>query len=569
MAVKRFRLKALIEGVDKLSGPVRRMSRNVRGSVGRMRKAFGGLTAGLGGLTRGLSLVGGAGIIGGIYGAARATLSLEDAMNKVRSLPSVTEQQMTAFHKSAIAWSQKHGTSVEDYLGATYDAISAGITDTEGAIAATEVAVKVATATFTDHRTAMQSVAKLYNTMGDKSKDVNDEMARMGGILTRTQQTFQLADLNQLTDGLKYAVPWAKTFKVSVEQMTTAVGALNSAGLDGSSAGTAFRAFMTKLSEASKKLHFQIVRTKDGNIDLNATLWNLKKATEGIDPAKLGDKLADAFQIRGVPLAALLAKDAGELEKFSRGFGEAARDMDEAFRKIDESTGTKLRVLRERLRRVGADLGNRLVPIFERNMPKIERLIEKIPAAFDWVARTVSDIWSFVDALGGVKTIVAAIATIKIAAFAKALGGIPGTITGIVAGVGAIVWGIKELEKQRRGRVGMKLRTGRSLTETGLQTKQAGLVKAGIDANAKVLAEEYYRQRLVGSLTQGTAPVSKAEAAIWGAKQAMKVYQGQLLTRQKMEVEVKLSGAGAEGASVDVRRVTPGLQPTVRKGATR
>ena len=418
---RRFSIKAVIEGVDRMSGPMRRMSRKVGRSVKRLRKGFRGLASGLGGLTRGLSLIGGAGVVGGIYGAARATLSLEDALAKVSSLPGVTQAQVEKFHKAGIKWSEAHGTSVEEYLGAAYEAMSAGISDTDKAIQAVEVSQKVAKATFVDSDLAMRSVAKLYNNVGDKAADATTEFARMGDILTATQQTFQLKDLEQLADGMKLAIPFAKSFGISIEQTAAAIGQLNTRGLDGTTAGTAFRAALIKMTDASQKLGFDIVRTADNGIDLNATLFNLDEALQSVDPEKVGDKLTDAFGSRGMAVAALLRKDTVALAKFSGQLMNTAGWTDRAFKKIDGTTGTKLRILQERLRRVGADLGAKLVPKFEKAIPRITELIEKLPAAFEWIGETGSQVFGFIEALGGMKTILLAITGIKIAQFAAAM----------------------------------------------------------------------------------------------------------------------------------------------------
>src|SRR6185503_14688695 len=133
-------------------------------------------------------------------------------------------------------WSKAHRDSATEFLDSTYMMLSAGLNE-KAAIEATRVGMTVATATFGNGADAASLLATVYNNMGDKTRDVSTEMTRLGDMLTKTQQTFQFANLDQLNEGLKYGIPTALQFGMQIDELSTIIGELNNAGLQGSLAG--------------------------------------------------------------------------------------------------------------------------------------------------------------------------------------------------------------------------------------------------------------------------------------------------------------------------------------------
>jgi len=271
---------------------------------------------------------------GGIRGLSEPFVEFEHALSAVRTVAPGTfgdvRKDLEQVKRAALAWSQTHTDSASAFTRASYMMISAGL-DTRQAIAGTQTALAVAKATMGDASVAASLLGSMYINLGDRSADVAREMARLGDVVTRTQQYFKIADLGQLNEGLKYAVPVAKQYGISLEQLSMAVGTLNTAGLEGSMAGTAFSAAMRQMIQASEELGFGLSRGADGGLDFLRTIENIR--------AKYGDFATMTDETR---------------KRFQKAFGDeglraisifmgASTDMRRAFREIVAATGATAR----------------------------------------------------------------------------------------------------------------------------------------------------------------------------------------------------------------------------------
>lgn len=326
-----YKLGVIVSAVDKLTGPVRKMVGSVQGLEDRMNKAqnminFGQRMAISGAMVQGAADK----MTRTIQNIVRPSLDLQAAM---KPLETVTTSTMGSMQKSldktkqaAIEWSKVHANSADEYIRTTYMMASAGLNDVR-AIAATETALRVAKATMADSADTANLVAMMYNNMGNKAADVNVEMGRLGDILTRTQQLFQLENLNQLNEGLKYGIPSALQYGTSIEELNVVIGQLNNSGLQGTMAGTAFAASMRKITTASSKLGFEVAKTADGGVSYIETLRNIQKQFGPFE--KMSDKTKVAFQKafgeEGIRAISLLT---GKIDL-----------MDDALVKVKNSTG--------------------------------------------------------------------------------------------------------------------------------------------------------------------------------------------------------------------------------------
>ncbi len=179
-----------------------------------------------------------------------------------------------------------------ELLDISYALHSAGL-DAEAAGAGRAIVHKVATVTRGGATQVGQTMATVFNVLGPRAEEsAEDAMSRIGGVLTRAQLKFQFADFGQLGEGMNYAINSAAAYRVSLEQTAAALGVLNTGGVVGSRAGTAFNAVLRNLRKASKELGFEIRRDADGMLDLVGTMEALDKATAHLDT----DARAAAFQ---------------------------------------------------------------------------------------------------------------------------------------------------------------------------------------------------------------------------------------------------------------------------------
>lgn len=237
---------------------------------------------------------------------SRSAAGFEDSMaavntviSKSNSLGGDLQKTYGSLKKASIEWSTgaakgaKYATaSAKEFAGVSYDMLSAGLDSTQ-AIAATQKALLLAKGTMGDNRQAASLLATVYNNMGNKTADVGDEFTRLSDIVAKTQATFQISNLGQLSEGLKYGIPVAQKYGVSLEQLSTVIGQLNSAGLQGSMAGTSFSSMMAQMNKASGQLGFKVAYDPSGGMDVIGTLANIQ-AKYG-DISKLSPKMQMAF----------------------------------------------------------------------------------------------------------------------------------------------------------------------------------------------------------------------------------------------------------------------------------
>jgi len=344
--------------------------------VGKRLAAIGAGLAGAGLATSGMS----ASAQNLLAGLAKSAATVDDLKAKLRSMPDVTGATADQFERRARDWAKKHADSVESYMETIYQMVSAGLTAPEEALQATETAMRVAKGTMGDAISTANGIAVAFNNMADKAKPATDEIARLGDVLTKTQQMFQISNMAQLGEGMKYAFPAAKAARMEFTELATVIGQLNTAGLQGSQAGTAFAASIRQLVGAQDKLGFQIQRNKDGTLDFIGTLEAV--TSQFGDFTKLTDqdarRLQKAFGDEGSRAVVLLGQNLDGLKSAYQGVADSAGAAAAAQAEIEAGQGQRWEVMANKLRDIGLSFGDRLLPILEKIEPKITGLLDSI-----------------------------------------------------------------------------------------------------------------------------------------------------------------------------------------------
>lgn len=311
----------------------------------------------------------------------RPLIALDSAAAKISSMPGITEEAVGRIVAAGRLWSKEHVATADQFVNTSYIMLSAGLNEAQ-AIAATQAAAALATATFGDNADAGNLLAVIYNNMGDKSKDAGTELNRLADVLARTQQVFQLRDMGQLTEGLKMATPAALGAGVALTQLTAVVGQLNNAGMQGGMAGTSFSGMLRQMIPASKMLGFNLKRSADGGLDLMATLDAMKKRFG--DLSKLTDvqreALQKAFGDEGLKAVMLLLPNLEALRTNLDLVGNSAGAVAEAQAKIEKSAANQLQIANNNLSELKTIVGSQLLPPILNLMKAVTPLAEKFGA---------------------------------------------------------------------------------------------------------------------------------------------------------------------------------------------
>jgi TP901 family phage tail tape measure protein len=389
----RFSVDSIFTASDRFSRPVAKMERRVqrftrvsRSALGSLDRKFGAINKGImqaGGVVAGAGAVAGA----GVYALVKPAIAVEDELAKLATVVTPTTgtlaEALDTSRTAALEWSKQHVNSAEEFIQANYNMASAGLDATQ-ALAGTRAALRLATGALGDAVTSSNLLATVYNNLGNKAADAGTEFDRIADVLAETQALYQIKDLEQLNESLKMGAPAAIQYGVSLEQLSTVLGALNTAGLQGSMAGTAFSATMRQMLKASKSLHFGIAKTKTGAVDFVGTLHNIEKKYGSF--AKMTDAQKSAFQKafgdEGLRAVALMLGKTNELDTALQNVTNSTGDAAAAQKKIESSHRKQFDIFKNRLDAIATDAGAALLPVFDQMAPEIESIVA---ATAKWV----------------------------------------------------------------------------------------------------------------------------------------------------------------------------------------
>lgn len=382
-----FKLAAVYSIVDKLSAPVKAMAGTVTKFENQLNKAKGvsnfGMKMGAMGAVLNES---GNTMKNMMQGFIEPFAKVEDASAALKTVVTSTmggaEKSIKATQKAAIEWSKIHTDSAEKFMQTSYMMASAGLNDVQS-IEATKTAMTVAKATMGDSGEAASLIATLYNNMGDKTRDAGTEMQRLGDIVTKTQQTFQFKNLGQLTEGLKYAVPTALQFSMSIEEVNTVIGQLNNAGITGGQAGTAFAATMRQMNKASAELGFSIARTADGGVSMIGTIENIRAKYGSFAQMTTDQQEAfkKAFGDEGLRAISLLMDKTGDMNKNLKAVTNSTNAARDAQKTMEDTVHGRAIIAAQRLEALKIAFGEKLLgnkQMIDTIIPRFTSLVEKI-----------------------------------------------------------------------------------------------------------------------------------------------------------------------------------------------
>jgi TP901 family phage tail tape measure protein len=281
---------------------------------------------------------------------------VKTVMNEANARNGDLAESLDFIKQSALSFSQAHRFSTDQYLDNVYQMIGAGL-NVNQSIAGTEQALKLARATMGTTSEAVSLLADMYNNMGDKTntgdlEKMRQEMGRLSDVIAMTQNAFKITNLGQLNDGLKYGVPYANAYKISIEQLSTVIGQLNNTGLAGTLAGTGFKSMVSQMSRAERKIGFEVVLTDSGGMDLIATIGNMKdrfnELSRSAGVQKTTDMFQRAFGAEAFGAVSNLMTQFDDLKKNYTTIQNSLGTTENAYTLMADTVSTKLQIIEQR-----------------------------------------------------------------------------------------------------------------------------------------------------------------------------------------------------------------------------
>jgi len=347
------RTEKTLARLSKVEQSKRRLGAIRGGAIGALGLAFGAGSA-----------------VGSAFGVERRLIRLKTVVN--------AEDSATAIKKSvahAVAFAQRSLATQENVLDIEYSLNSAGLS-ASASRAGSEIVSKLATVTDGVSEEVGVIVGDSFqNFQAQLSGGIEDKMNRIGNVLLKTQERFSIKNFNQLGESIKEATSAAIGANIPFEQMAAAVGQLNSAGLKGTKAGTAFKALVGQLVQKQEKLGISIAKTADGGTDLLATMRELK--TRLIDVGGPTEQLAflqKNLGLQGSEAAILLLNNMGALAKGYDFVSSKNDKLSEDYKTFVDSASGQWQMLTQNIGLVGTVIAGTLLPAINSILQPIGKL---------------------------------------------------------------------------------------------------------------------------------------------------------------------------------------------------
>ncbi|SBW13021.1 hypothetical protein KL86APRO_40043 [uncultured Alphaproteobacteria bacterium] len=297
-----------------------------------------------------------------------ASLTTEAAQVRLATAINATDKDAAVKAATASASRMSLAAPIDktQVLDVNYALNSAGL-KSDVALKGAEAVMKVATVTNGAAEQVAEVMATTYNNLGQSMAGADvDKMARIGDMMTKVQLKYQIRDFGQLGEGMAYAASTAASAQIPIEDVLMAIGQLNSAGVTGSRAGTAFTAVMRSMTKASKELGFEVVRDAKGQLDYISTLQGLNDALSQYDDLDQRNQvIQDIFGDEGkaglIPMLQSLNQAKADRAEIANVNGLT----DKEFARFVESHGGRLKVITNAFSLLGESIGNTLLPAID------------------------------------------------------------------------------------------------------------------------------------------------------------------------------------------------------------
>lgn len=307
--------------------------------------------------------------------------------------------------------------------------VKAGLTPAQIAAGGLEQALTLATTGQMDASqaaTILTNAMAVYGIQAGKSQQVTDSLVASANATT--------ASVSSLSQGLGNVGPVAAQAGLSIQQTTSALGALDQQGIKAAEGGTALKTFLLRLvpqtqgaATAMKDLGVEFVNRKGEIKPLTQVVGELQKATKGLTGEQRQQALTQIFGTRGILAAnALMGTGVKKLKEYE----EATKKVGGAEKLLAKQRKTEefqLKKAQASLKNAAIVLGTALAPVVE----KVAGFVADLADRFSKLSPGTQDL------IVKIGLIAAAVGPLLVV-----LGGAISAIGTMVAGVGAVIGAI-------------------------------------------------------------------------------------------------------------------------------
>lgn len=327
-----------------------------------------------GGLTKGVTLP----LVGVGTAAVKMATDFEKQMSEVQAISRASGSDFDRLKETAMDLGASTAFSASEVAAGMTEMAKAGW-DTDQIISGMGGVLDAAAASGEDLASVSTVVADAVTGFGLAASD----STRVADLLTQAANGGTIG-INDLAESYKYISPIAKTMGFSVEDVTTAITALSTAGIKGSQAGTSLRTMLSQLNNPSEKVAAAMdelgidIADAEGNFySLDEILGQMRSTFKELTPeqqAYYANVLAGREGMSG--LNAILSMSQEEYDKI-------AESMDNADGVAQKTAETMQDNLAGAIEQLGGAFETAAITIGDRMIPYIRRLAEWITGLVD------------------------------------------------------------------------------------------------------------------------------------------------------------------------------------------
>ena len=332
--------------------------------------------------------------------------------------------------------------SAPEFLNAAYD-IKSGISSLsdEGVAKMTAMSSMTAQATKATGEDMSKLFALGYGIFGKDFTGDFDFAEKFSAAISTSVQAFR-TDGADLALGLSNIGAAAKGMGISLEEELAIVGVGKSVFNSASEAGTGYRAFLTGVGNAQKKLGLKFVDSKGKMLPMVEILNKIKVKYKDLESVTTKDLLKEAFgSDEATKLISGLIDKTDELtsaqSNLSKNMKEGTAVTEEMAKKMNKGYGIEL--MTNNLVNLTSTIGSKLEPMVSKITTTIGNAAIKVS---DWIDNNEELATTIITVSAGIGA-----ALIGFGTFSLTLGAIAFIVPSIVSGIGAVTTAVSILGK--------------------------------------------------------------------------------------------------------------------------
>ncbi len=353
----------------------------------------------------------GAAAAGGLAVSINAAANFQQALSQVAAVSGATKAELDGLHDTALRIGKDTAFSATEAANAMEELAAQGVSATDIMGGAADATVALAAAGGTDLVTAATAASSAMNIWHLSTSNLTDVVNRLTGAANVSSFGVEDMTLAMAAGGIA-----ASTFKISMEDTTTALAALAKGGFQsGSDAGTSFKAMLTALAapagSGAKAIEALGINVRDANgnmLPMAGIIDELHAKLDGLSQEDRDAAMARIFGTDGMRAAGALMQITGDQFKEMSDQMGATDAAGVAAVRMDNFKGS-LEQLKGSLEVIEIQIGEKFLPVLTR---MADWAATNLPTAFDYfeteiepkikafATEAAQDIGKFVDTVG-------------------------------------------------------------------------------------------------------------------------------------------------------------------------